>query len=83
MSTLKPFILLLMAATLVILGSRPLARTGWAADLRVSRAASHAARTARGAPPRRDFLTPLAKEVLFMAFPATALVFLLRRKRSS
>jgi hypothetical protein len=80
MNLLKPPILLLMAATVVILASRPLARTDWGAELRASRAASRAATAPQRAHRKRDFLTPLAKELLFMGIPGTMLVIVLRLK---
>ena len=83
MSRLQPLILLLAAAALVIFASRPLAHTERGAAMRASRAASRAATAPQRAHARRDFLTPLAKEILFMVLPATTLIIILRRKNRS
>ena len=73
-----PIVIVLLAATGVILLSHYMARTEWGAGVRASRAANHSTTAIQRANPPRQFVAPLAKELLMMGIPGALFVVVSR-----
>lgn len=82
MKMLKPTMIILIAATLVILATLPLAQTEWADGLREA-FANQLEGTEKGEGPSSAlrYVLPFVKELLFIGIPGAILIVILRLKK--